>query len=122
MADRRRIHRRDGARHWTLMRDLADPRLWIERYHLPTWLDYMRHNQRMTQVDIAITDHARALHRGEGRPRVSRLIARPTRLAPPGDRTRIGSGQSATVRVGMGGRRMLKNKTEDITATTKESP
>src|SRR3546814_8975805 len=67
MADRRRIHRRDGARHWTLMRDLADPRLWVERYHLPTWLDYVRHNQRITQADIALTDHARALHRGEGR-------------------------------------------------------
>ena len=79
MADRRRIHRRDGARHWTLMRDLADPRLWIERYHVPTWLDYVRHNQRTTQSDVALTDHARALHRGEGPPRVHRMIERPTR-------------------------------------------
>ncbi len=81
MADRRRIHRRDGARHWTLMRDLADPRLWVERYHLPTWLDYIRHNHRITQSDIALTDHARALHRGDGGPRIRRLIERPTRLA-----------------------------------------
>ncbi|WP_354076345.1 MFS transporter [Constrictibacter sp. MBR-5] len=79
MADRRRIHRRDGARHWTLMRDLADPRLWIERYHVPTWLDYVRHNQRTTQSDVALTDHARALHRGDGPPRVHRMIERPTR-------------------------------------------
>jgi MFS family permease len=83
MADRRRIRRRDGARNWTLMRDRADPRLWIERYHTPTWLDYVRHNQRMTQADIAVTDHVRALHRGKDRPRVHRLIERPTRLAPP---------------------------------------
>src|SRR3546814_17998827 len=83
-ADRRRIHRRDGARHWTLRRDLADPRLWVERYHLPTWLDYVRHNQRITQADIALTDHARALHRGEGGPRVHRLIERPTRQAAHG--------------------------------------
>ncbi len=81
MADRRRIRRRDGARHWTLMRDLADPRLWIERYHTPTWLDYVRHNQRMTQADMAVTDHVRALHRGPGRPVVRRLIERPTRAA-----------------------------------------
>ncbi len=84
MADRRRIRRRDGARNWTLMRDLADPRLWIESYRLPTWLDYVRHNQRMTQADIPLTEHALALHRGEGEPRVRRLIERPTRPAPRG--------------------------------------
>ncbi|WP_374444045.1 MFS transporter [Stella sp.] len=83
MADRRRIRRRDGARHWTLMRDLADPRLWVERYHTPTWIDYVRHNQRMTQADIAVTDHVRALHRGDGPPRVHRMIERPTRPAHP---------------------------------------
>ncbi|BBK38802.1 MFS transporter [Allostella sp. ATCC 35155] len=83
MADRRRIRRRDGARHWTLMRDLADPRLWVERYHTPTWIDYVRHNQRMTQADIAVTDHVRALHRGDGPPRIHRMIERPTRPAHP---------------------------------------
>ncbi|MBB3020783.1 hypothetical protein FHR70_003871 [Microvirga lupini] len=47
MEERRRIRRRDGARHWTLLRDLENPEIWIERYHNPTWLDYVRHNQRM---------------------------------------------------------------------------
>lgn len=79
MADRRRIRRRDGARHWTLLRDLADPRIWIERYQTPTWLDYVRHNQRITQADMAVTDHVRALHRGVDKPRVHRMIERPTR-------------------------------------------
>ncbi|MGE0717021.1 MAG: MFS transporter [Alphaproteobacteria bacterium] len=81
MADRRRIRQRDGARHWTLMRDLADPHLWIERYHTPTWIDYVRHNQRMTQADVAVAEHVRALHRGDGPPRVHRMIERPTRAA-----------------------------------------
>lgn len=84
MAERRRIRRRDGAHSWTLKRDLAEPRLWMESYRLPTWLDYVRHNQRVTQADIALTDHARALHRGDGRPRVRRMIERPTRPAPQG--------------------------------------
>jgi len=84
MAERRRIRRRDGAHNWTLKRDLAEPRLWMESYRLPTWLDYVRHNQRVTQADIALTDHARALHRGDGRPRVRRMIERPTRPAPEG--------------------------------------
>src|SRR5690606_41556494 len=56
----------------------------IESYRLPTWLDYVRHNQRMTQADIPLTEHALALHRGEGEPRVRRLIERPTRPAPRG--------------------------------------
>jgi len=76
MSDRRRIRRRDGARHWSLLRDLGDPTLWIERYHTPTWLDYVRHNQRITQADLAITDRVRALHRGPGQPRVRRMIDR----------------------------------------------
>ena len=77
----RRIRRRDGARHWTLLRDLADPRVWIERYHTPTWVDYVRHNQRITEADRTITDHVRALHRGDERPRIHRMIERPTRAA-----------------------------------------
>ena len=51
MAERRRIRRRDGALNWRLLRDLADPQVWIERYETPTWLDYLRHTNRMTQDD-----------------------------------------------------------------------
>src|SRR3546814_3083229 len=54
MAERRRIRRRDGARHWHLLRDLADRTHWIERYHVPTWLDYVRHNPRRTRADPAV--------------------------------------------------------------------
>lgn len=78
MAERRRIRRRDGARHWTLLRDLEDPELWIERYHSPTWLEYVRHNQRITQADAAVGERLRALHQGPDRPRVRRMIERQT--------------------------------------------
>src|SRR5215207_2364945 len=78
MAERRRIRRRDGARHWTLLRDLENPEVWIERYHSPTWLDYVRHNQRMTQADAAIGERLRTLHKGPDRPRVQRMIERQT--------------------------------------------
>jgi len=78
MAERRRIRRRDGARHWTLARDLGDPRLWIERYHTPTWTDYVRHNQRITHDDARITEAIRHLHHGVERPRVHRMIERST--------------------------------------------
>jgi hypothetical protein len=76
MAERRRIRRRDGARNWRLLRDLADPQLWIERYETPTWLEYVRHNSRITHHDATVPERLRALHRGPDAPRVKRMIER----------------------------------------------
>jgi MFS family permease len=89
MAERRRIRRRDGARHWTLLRDLENPEIWVERYHSPTWLDYVRHNQRMTQADAAIGERLRALHQGPDRPRVHRMIERQTGWPGPDLEARV---------------------------------
>lgn len=82
MAERRRIRRRDGARHWALLRDLTDPTLWIERYDSPTWVEYVRQNQRVTQADAAIGERVRALHQGPEPPRVHRVIERQTGSLP----------------------------------------
>ncbi|HET9447992.1 MAG TPA: MFS transporter [Steroidobacteraceae bacterium] len=82
MAERRRIRRRDGARNWRLLRDLSDPRVWIERYETPTWLDYIRLNNRPTQDDASIPERLRALHRGSESPRVRRTIERQTSSSP----------------------------------------
>ena len=76
MVERRRIRRRDGARSWRLLRDLANPETWIERYETPTWLDYVRHNSRKTHHDATISERLRALHRGPEAPCVSRMIER----------------------------------------------
>ena len=76
MAERRRIRLRDGARRWQLLRDLAEPEVWIERYQSPTWLDYVRQNQRVTHDDAAIVEQLRALHIGPEPPRVRRMIER----------------------------------------------
>ena len=76
MAERRRICRRDGARRWRLLQDLGDPELWIERFHMPTWLDYVRDTQRRTREDAENLDRIRALHVEPGPPRVHRMIER----------------------------------------------
>ncbi|MCO8019566.1 MFS transporter [Brevundimonas diminuta] len=78
MDERRRIRRRDGARQWRLMRDLAEPQVWVEKYQTPTWLDYIRHNQRITHADASINEGIRALHQGPDRPVVHRMIERTT--------------------------------------------
>ena len=81
MADRRRIRLRNGARNWSLMRDLAEPQLWVETFQSPTWTEYVRHNQRMTHADAEVADKIRALHSGPGRPVVHRLIERHPAIA-----------------------------------------
>jgi MFS family permease len=86
MAERRRIRRRDGARNWTLLRDLADPELWIERYTVPTWLDYVRHNQRRTHADTENSRRIRELHRGDAPPLVHRMLEHDTAHKPAGER------------------------------------
>jgi MFS family permease len=78
MTVRKRIRRRDGAREWTLRRDLNNPELWIESYKTPTWLEYIRHNLRRTQADSANSELLRSLHQGDEAPTVHRFIERPT--------------------------------------------
>ena len=76
MAERRRICRRDGARRWTLLRDLGEPELWVERFHMPTWLDYVRDTLRRTKEDAENLERIRALHAEPGPPVVRRMIER----------------------------------------------
>jgi len=78
MQHRRRIRIRDGARQWALLRDLEDPETWTESYHVPTWVEYVRHNERRTKSDAEVTEKLYALHRGPERPRVHRMIERQT--------------------------------------------
>lgn len=78
MGQRRRIRLRDGGRQWALLRDLEDPQIWTESYHVPTWTEYIRHNQRRTQADAEVSDRLLALHRGPGGPKVRRMIERQT--------------------------------------------
>lgn len=82
MAERRRIRRRDGARHWTLLRDLTNAELWIERYDSPTWVEYIRQNQRVTQADAEVGERVLALHKGPSPPVVHRMIERQTGSLP----------------------------------------
>ncbi len=78
MSQRRRIRIRDGAKQWALLRDLENPDIWTESYHVPTWVEYVRHNERRTFADLDVSDRLRSLHRGPEKPRVHRMIERQT--------------------------------------------
>ena len=68
---------RNGAYGWTIARDIADPEIWLERYHCPTWLDYLRQRNRSTQSDRALHQRAMAFHLGPDPVHVRRMLERP---------------------------------------------
>jgi MFS family permease len=68
---------RNGAYGWSIARDIADPELWTERYHCPTWLDYLRQRNRSTQFERALHQQAIDFHLGPDPVRVRRMLERP---------------------------------------------
>jgi MFS family permease len=72
-----RARRRNGAFDWSLARDIADPARWTERYHCPTWGDYLRLRDRFTHADRVLQAAADAFHQPSEAPRVRRLLERP---------------------------------------------
>lgn len=78
MRKRRRMRIRDGAKQWALLRDLENPDLWTESYHVPTWVEYVRHNQRRTHADSDVVKKLRELHRGPTAPKLHHMIERQT--------------------------------------------
>ncbi|MET4260842.1 MFS family permease [Bradyrhizobium sp. S3.12.5] len=68
---------RNGAYGWSMARDIADPELWTERFHCPTWFDYLRLRNRSTQSERALDQKAEAFHIGDEPARVRRMLERP---------------------------------------------
>ncbi|MCH8686739.1 MFS transporter [Pedomonas mirosovicensis] len=86
MDERRRIRQRNGARGWSLMQDLTQPELWIERYHSATWGEHLHQRARITVADREVDRRVLAFHRGEEPPRIHRLLERPPGALPAGSR------------------------------------
>ena len=78
MRELRRIRRRDGAKRWSLMQDMAAPEIWIERYHSPNWVEHLRRHHRFTVSDREIERKALDFHQGPEPPHVRHLIERRT--------------------------------------------
>jgi MFS family permease len=68
---------RNGAYGWSIARDITDPELWTERYHCPTWTDYLRQRNRPTQAERALHQKAIDFHSGADPIRVRRMLERP---------------------------------------------
>ena len=68
---------RNGAYGWSIARDIADPQLWTERYHCPTWHDYLRQRSRSTASERALHLRANEFHIGPEPIRIRRMLERP---------------------------------------------
>jgi len=77
MQDVQLSRQRNGAYGWSIARDIGDPELWTERYHCPTWLDYLRQRNRPTQSERALHQRAIDFHLGPDPIRVRRMLERP---------------------------------------------
>ncbi|WP_226781257.1 MFS transporter [Oceaniglobus trochenteri] len=75
--ERRRMRMRDGARHWTLARDLENPDLWTESFYFPTWSKYHLYNLRRTSHELLIEQRLATMTRDHGGIRERRQLERP---------------------------------------------
>lgn len=66
-----------GAYGWTVARDIADPTRWTERFHSPTWNDYLHLSQRAAGPGREVLEEMRALLDPAETPRVRRMLERP---------------------------------------------
>lgn len=77
MMNMQRVRKRLGGFDWSISRDVENPALWTERYHCPTWGDYLRMRDRYTQMDFAVQAQARSFDRSPDGLRIRRRLERP---------------------------------------------
>ena len=75
MADLARARRRGGAYGWSLMQDAEAPARFVESWFEASWIDHLRHHERVTGADREIQEKVNALHRGAEGPRVRHLLS-----------------------------------------------
>lgn len=77
MQESRRNRLRHGMLSWGLFRDAADPSRYIEHFVDESWVEHLRHFERMTAFDVALRERRLAFHVGDQPPVVQRYIAQP---------------------------------------------
>lgn len=71
------VRLRNGGFEWSLARDIANPAIWTERYHCPTWGDYLRMRDRYIQADIDLQEEVNRFNRSGAGRQVRRRLERP---------------------------------------------
>lgn len=71
----RRSRRRGGAVRWSLWADAAEPGRYLESFVDESWLDHLRHRERLIAQDRDIEARASGFHVGPAPPRVEVYLA-----------------------------------------------
>jgi hypothetical protein len=66
--------RRNGATSWRVFRDLSEEGLFVERYIIDSWAEYVRLRSRMTIADRQLQEEVARFQRADVPIRVSRLL------------------------------------------------
>lgn len=69
-----RARKRSGAYAWGIMQDAADSECFVEYFMEISWLQHLRHHERVSEADRAVQDKVNALHCGTTSPRVTHLL------------------------------------------------
>lgn len=66
--------RRSGGYHWSLMQNAADPVEVVETWFEASWLEHLRHHERVTNADRETQEAVHRLHRGPEPPEVRHFL------------------------------------------------
>jgi hypothetical protein len=69
------VRRRNGAVSWRVYRDLGEDGLFVERYIIASWAEYVRLRSRSTMADRSVVHDVEKFQRPDVAVRVSRLIS-----------------------------------------------
>jgi hypothetical protein len=75
MQESRRNRLRHGMLSWGLFRDSADPARYIEHFVDESWVEHLRHFERMSAYDLSLRERRMSFHIGDEPPLVRRYIA-----------------------------------------------
>ncbi len=75
MARLAEARRRNGAFGWSIMEDAASPTRFIECWQEASWLQHLRHHERVSGADRALQEEIAKLHRGTASPSAVHMIA-----------------------------------------------
>ncbi len=72
--DLRTLRLRDGAIHWELFRDVANPSRYVETFVAESWVEHLRQHERITKDDLEIENRVKTFHVGKTDPVVDHFI------------------------------------------------
>lgn len=71
----KRSRHRAGSVRWGLWEDAAEPGRYMESFVDESWVEHLRHHQRLTEQDLAIEEAVKAFHIASDPPLVRHLIS-----------------------------------------------